>query len=51
MKFRADVDENESGEAKGESGMDEIVHRDDNENAEGNEREGWKVVGFGIAWF
>lgn len=31
--------------------MIEIDLGDENENANGNERQGWKVMEFGLAWF
>jgi hypothetical protein len=51
MKFRSDMDVDEHGDSGGQSWMDELVHGNENEKSEGNEREGWKVMGFGLAWF
>jgi hypothetical protein len=31
--------------------LNEIGLEDEDENANGSEREGWKVMGFGLAWF
>jgi hypothetical protein len=51
MKFPADFDEDENAEAEEETGMNETVHGNENESTEGNKHEGWKVMGFGLAWF
>jgi hypothetical protein len=35
----------------GEIEASKIAYAYENENGDGNDREGWKVMGFGLAWF
>jgi hypothetical protein len=35
----------------GEIEASKIAYANENENGDGNDREGWKVMGFGLAWF
>jgi hypothetical protein len=46
-----DTNEEGKSESKSKFETDEIAHEKENDNVDSNEREGWKVVGFGVAWF
>jgi hypothetical protein len=42
---------NSTDEAEERLEVIEIYLGDENENANGSERQGWKVMEFGLAWF
>jgi hypothetical protein len=51
VKFRGGMEEAEKDEGEEKIEVAEVELGNENANAEGNEREVWKVMGFGLAWF